>query len=74
MKQIVATIAKNYGADAITGPAELADWGARKLAEVVGATVAGKEWRKLNAKRGSLGRPCVYPQYGDDLFAAYFAK
>lgn len=70
LENVVANV---YGANALNCDANVIEWAAGKLAETVGADVAAREWKRVNARRYRLGQYTTIPQFGTALWAGFWA-
>lgn len=71
---IVEILRTRYGVNEMEADAITVEWAAEHMAETQGADVAGKAWKRLNAKRERMGRYTTIPRWNTALWAAYFAK
>lgn len=69
---IDTVVVDRYDADALSCEAFVIEWAATHLAACSGPMHAGREWRRINARRERLGRYTTVPAYGSPLYVSYF--
>jgi len=71
---IESVIESRYGITEAQADAIVVEWAAEYLATLTSKEDAGKQWRRLNARRHRMGRYTSIPAYKSTLWDAYFAK
>lgn len=75
MKTTIQNIlSSEYGVGVVAAEWATVTWAAAKVEKTMGAMEAAKELRKVNRIRESHGVYTNIPEYGTDLYRAYFAK
>jgi len=68
------TIAEQrYGVNIYTCTWEVVEWTMNFVLDTCGTKEAAKQWKRINNKREKMGRYTRIPEYGTELFQAYFA-
>ena len=72
-QKIESVCEERYGVGMLACDALVIEWAAEHIAKTDGPVRAAREWKRANAKRYRLGKYTTIPQYGTELFKAYFA-
>lgn len=68
------TIAEQqYGTNIYLCDWAVVEWTISLMAKKYGIKEAAKQWKRINNKREKMGRYTRIPEYGTELFQAYFA-
>ena len=74
-KMTVTEIAENkYGVNAIQCNWAVVMWCVMEVEKMYGSAEAGKQMKAINRKRERFGKYTAIPDWGTELFNAYFAK